>query len=78
MRWRRTSGNPWGDYFVTWARRTTCGAAIPETATRHVPFSMKRDGRKKIQLPESAAQLRRTESTLLKELVRTFRWKRIL
>lgn len=31
-----------------------------------------------MQLPEGAAQLRRTDSTLVKALARAFRWKRLL
>lgn len=57
----------------------TRGAAIPETVTLHVPFRvMKRGGRKEMQLPEGAAQSRRTDSTLVKALARAFRWKRML
>ncbi len=57
----------------------TRGAPIPETVTLHVPFRLvKRSGRKKIQLPECAAQPRRTDSTLVKALARAFRWKRLL
>ena len=57
----------------------TRGAAIPETVTLHVPFSIvKRGGRKEMQLPEGATHLRRTDSTLVKALARAFRWKRML
>jgi hypothetical protein len=45
----------------------------------HVPFRVvKRGGRKEMHLPEGAAQLRRTDSTLIKALARAFRWKRML
>ena len=51
----------------------------PETVTLHVPFRLvKRGGRKEMQLPEGAAQPRRTDSTLVKALARAFRWKRML
>jgi hypothetical protein len=54
-------------------------AAIPDTVTLHVPFRIvKRGGRKEMQLPEAAAQPRRTDSTLVKALARAFRWKRML
>lgn len=57
----------------------TRGTLIPETVTLHVPFHIvKRGGRKEMQLPEGAAQLRRTDSTLVKALARAFRWKRLL
>ncbi|MFZ3584672.1 hypothetical protein ACOI1H_21315 [Loktanella sp. DJP18] len=56
--------------------RTT---AVPETVTIHVPFHVvKRGGRKEMQMPEGAAQPRKTDSTLLKALARAFRWKRML
>ena len=52
---------------------------IPDTVTLHVPFRVvKRGGRKEMQLPEGAAQPRRTDNTLVKALARAFRWKRIL
>jgi hypothetical protein len=52
---------------------------IPDTITVHVPFRVvKRGGRKEMHLPEGAAQLRRTDSTLIKALARAFRWKRML
>ena len=52
---------------------------IPDTITVHVPFRVvKRGGRKEMHLPEGAAQLRRTDSTLIKALARAFRWKRLL
>ena len=52
---------------------------IPETVTLHVPFRIvKRGGRKEMQLPEGAAQPRRTDNTLVKALARAFRWKRML
>lgn len=54
-------------------------ALIPDTVTLHVPFRIvKRGGRKEMQLPKSAAQPRRTDSTLVKALARAFRWKRML
>lgn len=57
----------------------TRGAPIPETVTLHVPFRVvKRGGRKEMQLPDGAAQPRRTDNTLLKALARAFRWKRML
>lgn len=53
--------------------------ALPETMTLHVPFRVvKRGGRKEIQLPEDAPQVRRNDSTLVKALGRAFRWKRML
>ena len=43
------------------------GAPIPETVILHVPFRLvKRGGRKAMQLPEGAAQPRRTDNTLVK------------
>ena len=55
------------------------GTPIPDTATLHVPFPVvKRGGRKDLQLPEGAAQPRRTDSALVKALARAFRWKRML
>ena len=57
----------------------TRGTPIPETVTLHVPFRVvKRGGRKEMQLPEGAAQPRRTDNTLVKALARAFRWKRML
>ena len=57
----------------------TRGAPIPDTVTLHVPFRIvKRGGRKEMQLPEGAAQPRRTDNTLVKALARAFRWKRML
>jgi hypothetical protein len=57
----------------------TRGAPIPNTVTVHVPFRIvKRGGRKEMQLPEGAAQSRRTDSALVKALARAFRWKRML
>lgn len=57
----------------------TRATLIPETLTLHVPFRVvKRGGRKEIQLPEGAAQPRRSDSTLVKALARAFRWKRML
>lgn len=57
----------------------TCGTAIPETVTLHVPFRvLMRGGRKEMQLPEGATQPRRTDNTLVKALARAFRWKRML
>ena len=55
------------------------GVPIPATMTLHVPFRIvKRGGRKEMQLPDSAAQPRRTDNTLVKALARAFRWKRML
>ena len=52
---------------------------IPETVPLHVPFRVvKRGGRKEMQMPDGAAQARRTDSTLVKALARAFRWKRML
>lgn len=57
----------------------TRASPIPETVTLHVPFRVvMRGGRKEMQLPEGAAQPRRTDSTLVKALARAFRWKRML
>ncbi|MEM6942133.1 MAG: hypothetical protein AAF416_17035 [Pseudomonadota bacterium] len=57
----------------------TRGAPISETVTLHVPFRIvKRGGRKEMQMPDGAAQPRRTGSTLVKALARAFRWKRML
>ena len=57
----------------------TRATPIPETVTLHVPFRVvKRGGRKEMQLPEGAAQPRRTDSALVKALARAFRWKRML
>jgi hypothetical protein len=54
------------------------GTSMPETVTLHIPFRVvKRGGRKEMQLPEAAAQPRRTDSTLVKALARAFRWKRM-
>jgi len=52
---------------------------ITETVTLHVPFRVvKRGGRKEMQMPDCAAQPRRTDNTLVKALARAFRWKRML
>lgn len=57
----------------------TSRTQIPDTVTLHVPFRVvKRGGRKEMQLPEGAAQARRTDNTLVKALARAFRWKRML
>ena len=57
----------------------TRSTPIPDTLTLHVPFRIvKRGGRKAMQLPECAAQPRRTGNTLVKALARAFRWKRML
>jgi hypothetical protein len=57
----------------------TRGAPIPEIITLHVPFRVvQRGGRKEMQLPEGAAQPRRTDNMLVKALARAFRWKRML
>jgi hypothetical protein len=55
------------------------GAPIPDTVTLHVLFRVvKRGGRKEMQMPDGAVQLRRTDNTLVKALARAFRWKRML
>ena len=55
------------------------GATVPDTVTLHVPFRIvQRGGRKEMQMPEGAAQSRRTDNTLVKALARAFRWKRML
>jgi hypothetical protein len=57
----------------------TRAVSMPDTVTLHVPFRIvKRGGRKEMQLPEGAAQSRRTDNTLVKALARAFRWKRML
>ena len=57
----------------------TRGAPIPDTVTLHVPLRIvKRGGRKEMQLPDGAAQPRRTDNTLVKALARAFRWKKML
>ena len=57
----------------------TRATPIAETVTLHVPFRVvKRGGRKEMQLPDGAAQPRKTDSTLVKALARAFRWKRML
>ena len=57
----------------------TRATSIPDTMTIHVPFRVvKRGGRKEMQLPEGAAQARKTDSTLVRALARAFRWKRML
>ncbi|MDR5654345.1 hypothetical protein [Ruixingdingia sedimenti] len=57
----------------------TRATPIPDTVTIHVPFRIvRRGGRKEMQLPEGAAQQRKTDSALVKALARAFRWKRIL
>ena len=64
---------------MTDTSRMSRGTPIPETVTLHVPFRVvKRGGRKEMQLPEGAAQPRRTDNTLVKALARAFRWKRML
>lgn len=55
------------------------GQEIPETVTIQVPLCiLNRGGRKEIQLPERATQQRRADSTLVKALVRAFRWGQML
>jgi hypothetical protein len=51
-----------------------------EIVTVHVPFHIrKRGGRKKMILPDAAlTQHRHIDKTLIKGLVRAFRWKRML
>ncbi len=57
----------------------TRGSPIPDTVTLHVPFRIvKRGGRKEMQMPEDAAQPRKSDSALVKALARAFRWKRML
>jgi len=57
----------------------TRGASISDTLTLHVPLRIvKRGGRKEMQLPDDAAQPRRTDNTMVKALARAFRWKRML
>jgi hypothetical protein len=57
----------------------TRATPIPDTLTLHVPFCIvKRGGRKEMQLPESAAQARKPDNTLVKALARAFRWKRLI
>jgi hypothetical protein len=57
----------------------TRATPIPETVALQVPFRVvKRGGRKEMQLPDGAAEPRRTDSTLVKALARAFRWKRML
>jgi hypothetical protein len=57
----------------------TRGTPAPETVTLHVPFrTVKRGGRKEMQLPDGTPPPRRTDSALVKALARAFRWKRML
>lgn len=57
----------------------TRATLLPATITLHVPFCVvRRGGRKEMRLPDSAAQPRRTDGTLVKALARAFRWKRML
>jgi hypothetical protein len=57
----------------------TRGDPIPETVTLHVPLRLvKRGVRMQMQLPDGAAQPRRTDNTLVKALACAFRWKRML
>lgn len=57
----------------------TRATPIPDTVTIHVPFRVvKRGGRKEMQMPEGAEQVRKTDNTLVKALARAFRWKRML
>lgn len=52
---------------------------IPDTVMLHVPFRIvKRGGRKEMHLPDSAAQPRRMDNSLVKALARALRWKRML
>lgn len=52
---------------------------IPDTVMLHVSFRIvKRGGRKEMHLPDSAAQPRRTDNSLVKALARALRWKRML
>jgi len=51
----------------------------PETITVRVPFRVVRGGgRKEMQVPEGAAQRRKSDSSLIKALARAFRWKGML
>jgi hypothetical protein len=51
----------------------------PEIVTLHVPFRLvKRGGRKEIRLPSDASTRHQADDTLVKALVRAFRWKRML
>ena len=53
--------------------------SILETVTLHVPYRVvRRGGRKEMQMPDVAAQPRRTDNSLVKALARAFRWKRML
>ena len=57
----------------------TRGTPIPETMTLHVPFrSVKRGGRKEMQMPDHVRPERMPDSTLVKALARAFRWKQML
>lgn len=57
----------------------TRGAPITETVTLPVPFrTVKRGGRKVMQLQEGEEQARPTDCTLVKALARAFRWKQML
>ena len=57
----------------------TRGAPISETVTLHVPYRVvKRGGRKEMQLPAGVRSDRQADNTLVKALVRAFRWKRML
>lgn len=57
----------------------TRSTPIPETVTLNIPYRVvKHGGRKEMQMPEGAAQPRRTDNTLVKALARAFRWKRRL
>ncbi|PWJ20800.1 hypothetical protein [Jannaschia seohaensis] len=54
-------------------------APIADTVTLHVPFRVvKRGGRKEMQRPDGAPQLRRMDSALVRALARAFHWKRML
>ena len=47
--------------------------------TLHVPYRVvKRGGRKEMQLPAGVRSDRKADNTLVKALVRAFRWKRML
>lgn len=57
----------------------TRAPAQPDILTLRVPFTIrKRGGRKEIMLPDTAAPLRRADTTLIKALARAYRWKRAL
>lgn len=57
----------------------TRGTPVPETVTFHVPFrTVKRGGKKEMQMPDGVRPERTPDNTLVKALARAFRWKRML